>query len=434
MSVLKKIFIFLLLVSFVQFANGQKTTWSLQDCMNVGLENNITLKIQKLEVKRTQKARSSMVEQLLPTVNLFGSQSYNFGSTIDPSTNGRVSSNIQYDNFYMNAQMNLLDFSTIAKTQKSKLEIELAKADQEVIENEYKLQILESYFQALFTQELVEIQNQQLENTRFNLNRIAKEIEIGSKPKSDYYDIQFAFGQEELQLLQTKQLLAIQLTELIQLLNYGEISVVEIKLENTVGESLTSETVLANPKIKAAAISNKNAKKELTIQKAQNLPSLTTFYQLSSFYYKPINASDGSVASFSDQMGNNKNQQLGLQLSIPVFNGFKNNRAIGAAKIEIEKSDLKIEQEKLKVQQQLEIEAKNKENQLVLQDKFSQLLQFAEASFKTTQAKFSSGTVDAFSFSSAKNNLLTSEYAFLKNTLQGQFTAYKINLIQKNDL
>ena len=373
-----------------------------------------------------------MIEQLLPTVNLFGSQSYNFGSTIDPSTNGRVSSNIQYDNFYMNAQMNLLDFSTIAKTQKSKLEIELAKADQEVIENEYKLQILESYFQALFTQELVEVQKQQLENTQFNLDRVFKEVEIGSKPKSDYYDIQFAFGQEELQLLETKQLLDVQIKQLFQLLNYGEISVAEIKLENTFGESLTPESTLTNPKIKAAAISNEAAKKELIIQKAQNLPSLTTFYQLSSFYYKPINASDGSVASFSDQMGNNKNQQLGLQVSVPVFNGLKNNRAISAAKIEIEKSYLKLKQENLKVQQQLELENKNKENQLVLQDKLSQLVQFAQASFKTTQAKFISGTVDAFSFSSAKNNLLNSEYAFLKNTLQSQFTSYKINLIQKN--
>lgn len=434
MSILKNILIFLQLVSFVQFANGQKTTWSLQDCMNVGLENSIALKIQKLEVKRTQKARSSMLEELLPTVNLFGSQSYNFGSTIDPSTNGRVSSNIQYDNFYMNAQMNLLDFSTIAKTQKSKLEIELAKADQEVIENEYKLQILESYFQALFTQELVEIQKQQLENTRFNIERISKEVKIGSKPKSDYYDIQFAFGQEELQLLQTKQLLAIQLTELFQLLNYGEISVAVIKLQNTFGESLISESTLTNPKIKAAVISNKTAKKELNIQKAQNLPSLTTFYQLSSFYYKPLNRSDGSVVNFSDQMGNNKNQQLGMQLLIPVFNGFKNSRAVSAAKIDIEKSDLKLEQENIKVQHQLELENRNKQNQLVLQDKLSQLVQFAQASFKTTQAKFISGTVDAFSFSSAKNNLLNSEYAFLKNTLQSQFTSYKINLIQKNHL
>jgi outer membrane protein len=431
---LKNIMSCLLLVIAVQFAYGQKTTWSLQDCIDVGLENTISLKIQKLEVKRTQKSRSTLLEEMLPRVNLFGSQSYNFGSTIDPSTNGRVSSNIQYDNFYMNAQMNLLDFSAIAKTQKTKLEIELAKADQEIIENEYKLQILDSYFQALFTQELVEIQKQQLENTRFNLNRISKEITIGSKPKSDLYDIQFSFSQEELQLIETIQLYEIQITQLFQLLNYTEIIGKEIKLENTFAESQISDNVLKNPKIKAAELAFENAKKELNVQKAQNLPILTTFYQLSSFYYKPISQSDDMVESFSNQIGNNKNQQVGLQLSIPVFNGFKNSRAISAAKIDIEKSNLKLEQERLLSEQQLEIESKNKVNYLIVEEKLAQVLQFARDSFKTTQAKFTSGTADAFSFASAKNNLLTSEYALLKSKLQSQFTLFKINLIQKNDL
>ena len=429
-----KILLSLLLVMAVQFANGQKTTWSLQDCIDAGLENSIAVKIQKLEVKRTQKSRSTLLEEMLPRVNLFGSQSYNFGSTIDPSTNGRVSSNIQYDNFYMNAQMNLLDFSAIAKAQKTKLEIQLAIADQDIIENEYKLQILDSYFQTLFTQELVEIQKQQLENTRFNVDRITKEIKIGSKPKSDLYDIQFSFSQEELQLLETKQLLDIQITQLFQLLNYSETSNKEIKLENTFIESQTSENVLKNPKIKAAELTFENAKKELNIQKAQNLPSLTTFYQLSSFYYKPISQSDGMVESFSNQMGNNKNQQVGLQLSIPVFNGFKNSRAISAAKIDVEKENLNIEKEKVQIKQQLEIEARNSANYIIIEEKLTQVLQFAKDSFKTTQAKFTSGTSDAFSFSIAKNNLLTSEYALLKSKLQSQFTLFKINLIQKNDL
>lgn len=429
-----KILLSLLLVMAVQFANGQKTTWSLQDCIDAGLENSIAVKIQKLEVKRTQKARVSMLNELLPTVSLFGSQTYNFGSTIDPSTNGRVSSNIQYDNFYMNAQMNLLDFSAIAKAQKTKLEIQLAIADQDIIENEYKLQILDSYFQTLFTQELVEIQKLQLENTRFNVDRITKEIKIGSKPKSDLYDIQFSFSQEELQLLETKQLLDIQITQLFQLLNYTEIIGKEIKLENTFAESQISDNVLKNPKIKAAELAFENAKKELNVQKAQNLPSLTTFYQLSSFYYKPISQSDDMVESFSNQIGNNKNQQVGLQISIPVFNGFKNSRAISAAKIDIEKSNLKLEQERLLSEQQLEIESKNKVNYLIVEEKLAQVLQFARDSFKTTQAKFTSGTADAFSFASAKNNLLTSEYALLKSKLQSQFTLFKINLIQKNDL
>ena len=133
-----KILLSLLLVMAVQFANGQKTIWSLQNCIDAGLENSIAVKIQKLAVKRTQKSRVSMLNELLPTVSLFGSQSYNFGSTIDPGTNARVSSNIQFDNFYMNAQMNLLDFGAIATAQKSKLDVELAEAEQAIIENEYK--------------------------------------------------------------------------------------------------------------------------------------------------------------------------------------------------------------------------------------------------------------------------------------------------------
>ena len=36
--------------------------------------------------------------------------------------------------------MNLLDFGAIANSQKSKIAIELAKAELEIVENEYKLQ------------------------------------------------------------------------------------------------------------------------------------------------------------------------------------------------------------------------------------------------------------------------------------------------------
>lgn len=136
----------------------------------------------------------------MPSVNLFGDQSYNFGSTIDPSTNGRVSSNIQFDNFYINAKMNLIDFGMFFTVQKEKIDIEKAKAEKEIIENEYKLQVLESFYQALFTQELLTIQKLQLDNSLFNLNRIRKEVDLGSKPKSDLYDMQLSFSQEENEL------------------------------------------------------------------------------------------------------------------------------------------------------------------------------------------------------------------------------------------
>jgi len=419
---------------FSSFCFAQETNWTLQKCIALGIENNLAIKIQQLEIKRNQKTKVSMLNELLPQVNLYGNQSYNFGSTIDPSTNGRVSSNIQYDNFYLSAQMNLLDFSKIAEAQKDKITIEIVMAEKEIIENEYKLQVLESFYQTLFTQELQKIQEIQLQNSKYNLDRISKEVTIGSKPKSDLYDIQFNYAQEEKRFLETQQLLAIQKTQLFQLINYKDLNIETVVLEHTIANLENDLENLKNPKIKAALLALEKSEKEINFQRANNLPTFSTFYQLASFYYKPLNQPEIVVENFSNQIGNNKNQQVGVQISIPVFNGFKNNRAITAAKIDSEKSKLKIEQEKNSLYQQLELEQKNKKNLESIQAKLIEIENFARASFTTTQAKFTTGVIDVFSYSMAKNNWLTSQYEVIKNKLQLQYIAFKMNLIKTNTL
>jgi outer membrane protein len=419
---------------FSSFCFAQETNWTLQKCIALGIENNLAIKIQQLEIKRNQKTKVSMLNELLPQVNLYGNQSYNFGSTIDPSTNGRVSSNIQYDNFYLSAQMNLLDFSKIAEAQKDKITIEIAMAEKEIIENEYKLQVLESFYQTLFTQELQKIQEIQLQNSKYNLDRISKEVTIGSKPKSDLYDIQFNYAQEEKRFLETQQLLAIQKKQLFQLINYKDLNIETVVLEHTIANPENDLENLKNPKIKAALLALEKSEKAINFQRANNLPTLSTFYQLASFYYKPLNQPEIVVDNFSNQIGNNKNQQVGVQISIPVFNGFKNNRAITAAKIDSEKSKLKIEQEKNSLYQQLELEQKNKKNLESIQAKLIEIENFARASFTTTQAKFTTGVIDVFSYSMAKNNWLTSQYEVIKNKLQLQYIAFKMNLIKTNTL
>lgn len=431
---LKKIILSLLVVGS-NFAHGQDATWPLQKCIDKALENNIEIKIRQLEVKRVQKSRNSVWNQLLPTVSFNGSQSYNFGSTIDPSTNGRVSSNIQYDNFFINANMNLIDFNAFANSQKNKIDIEKAKADKEVIENEYKLQILDSYYQALFTQELLKIQKEQFKNAVFNLDRISKEVEIGSKPKSDLYDVQLSFAQEEKRILETEQLYIIQKMQLFQLMNAADVSISKVVLvSNSSYEIATVSSEVSNPKIKSAELNYKISLKDLRSQRANNLPILSTFYSISSFYYKPLNQSSADVASFSNQIGDNKNQQVGLQLSVPIFNGFRNNKRNVAAKIETEKNKLIISQEQQKIENQVALEKQNQQNYLQLQNKFEETLTYAKASFSTTQSKFLAGKIESISLSSVKNQLLSSEYDVLKNSLQMEYTNFKINLIQNNRL
>lgn len=429
----KKVFLVVLLYTFCPSVFGQDNSWPLQKCIAEAMKNAIEIKIEQLNVKKAQKQHNSIVNQMLPNVSFTGNQSYNFGSTIDPATNGRVSSNIQNDNFFLNAQMNLIDFKAFATAQKTKIEIEKAKAQLAIIENEYQLQILESYYQALFTQELLKIQKEQFKNAQFNLNRVTKEVEIGSKPKSDLYDIQLSFAQEELRMMETEQLLLLQKTQLFQLMNVKEVALADVVLENYIPASASVASVtLSHPKIKFAELNYQSIRKDTQLERANNLPTLTTYYGFSTFYYKPLNQPNAVVADFNQQISDNKNHQLGIQLNVPVFNGFRNNKRISAAKIESEKSQYDIAQEKLKVDNQIALENQNRNNYQKLFAKLQETKTYAEASFRTSQAKFSSGVIDAIVFSSVKNQWLNAEYDLLKNQLQQQYVDLKINLLNGN--
>jgi outer membrane protein len=425
-------FLTALFILFCALASAQGNSWSLTKCMEMAMQNNIEIKIRQLEITRTQKSQNSVLNRMLPVVNLYGEQGYNFGSTIDPSTNGRVSSNIQNDNFYLNAKTNLIDFNAFANAKKDKINIELAKAEKEVLENEYKLQILESYYQALYAQELLKIQKEQLKQAVFNLDRVTKEVAIGSKPQSDLYDMQLSFSEEESRNLETEQLYGIKKTQLFQLMNVPDVAVDGVVLEPYLKENTTAIIEDYNPKIKFAELNYQGSLKSISLERANNLPVLSAYYGYSTFYYKTLNQENAD--SFSNQLKDNASQQVGVQLNVPVFNGFRNNKKIDASKIESEKSKLVIEQEKQQLDKQVVLEEQNKKNYLQLQHKWIEKLKYAKASLATTQAKFTSGKVEAILYSSVKNQLLSAEYEVLKNNLQLQYIDLKINLLKKDSL
>lgn len=432
----KKIILTVIFLAFCAFANGQGTPWSLTKCMDMALQNNVEIKIRQLQIKRTQKAQNSVLNRMLPVINLYGEQGYNFGSSIDPSTNGRVSSNIQNDNFNLNARTNLIDFSAFANAKKDKINIELAKAEKEVIENEYKLQLLESYYQALYTQELMKIQKEQLKQAVFNLDRVSKEVVIGSKPQSDLYDMQLSFSEEENRNLETEQLYGIKKTQLFQLMNVTGVATDEVALEPYLKERTAEdlENGLYNPKIKLAELNYQNSLKSIRLERASNLPILSAYYGYSTFYYKNIKQANANTDSFFNQLEDNKSQQVGMQLSVPVFNGFRNNKKISASKIASDKTKLAIEKEKQELDKQVVLEQQNKKNYLQLQNKLIEKHGYAKASLATTQAKFISGKVEAILYSSVKNQSLSAEFEVLKNNLQLQYIDLKINLLKNNSL
>ena len=101
-------FIFVQL-TFAQDAltNASTKVWSLEDCMEYALENNITVKDAILNKNLAEIDYSKAKSSRLP--NLFGSASQNFssGNTIDPITSDYVTDQIHSTNVGINSSMNL---------------------------------------------------------------------------------------------------------------------------------------------------------------------------------------------------------------------------------------------------------------------------------------------------------------------------------------
>nr|WP_309758293.1 TolC family protein [Flavobacterium sp.] len=123
-----------------------------------------------------------------------------------------------------------------------------------------------------------------------------------------------------------------------------------------------------------------------------------------------------------------------MQLSVPVFNGFRNNKKISASKIAGDQAKLTVEKEKQQLDKQVVLEEQNKRNYLQLQNKLVEKEKYAKTSLATTQAKFISGKVEAILYSSVKNQVLSAEFEVLKNKLQLQYIDLKINLLKRNEL
>ncbi|AWH84678.1 hypothetical protein HYN59_05875 [Flavobacterium album] len=423
------------------FTVSAQELWTLQRCLETGSVNNLSFRLRQLEILSAQTTARSAVMGFLPVVNATANHSYSIGSTIDPATNNRVSSTIQSDNFSVNAQMDIVNFNNFTEARRNKIAVLKATANKAATEAEYSLSILENYFTVLYTQELLKIQQGQFENAKYNLERLKKEAALGSKPQSDLYDMQVSYAQEENNILATTQLLYNQKLALLQFMNVTSTSPDAMVLEHVaMAETNTKpvadlyENALASyPKIKAAELNEAVAAKNVTIQKNGYLPVLSAFYSYSSFYYLPINQpGDVSVNPFWKQLADNKNHYVGLQLSVPLFNGLKTRRDVQLAKIERQKATVGVEQEKIALRQAIEQETAKQEQNIVLVNKLEETRKLAQKSFETTQAKFTNGIVEAIVFTSSKNQLLTTEYNLLKAKFTAQYLSLKLHFLETN--
>ena len=436
----KKIVFFLLLIGFQLSAQSKK--WTLEECVDYAIKNNISIKQSELDLKTSDVEKLEAIGGFLPTLNGNANYSMNTGASINPVTN--QFQNQTFKSFSASANSNIMLFNGLAnwKTlQRSKLNQIANTYRLDKMKDDIALSIANSYLQILFNKEQLKVQKNQNLVTKENIKRTQELIEAGSLPAGDIYELQATDATQEQQIISTENALLISKVALCQTLlleDYAtfDISdeVIDLPMSNITNE--TQEAILAKAKesVKDVKIALSNvdvAKKDVAISRSSYLPTLAGFVGYNTRW------SESTPFNFADQLSLFDGTAVGLQLSVPILNGFATRGRVQRAKINQERSEFQLKQAELDLERNVYQAYNDVINAKKSFEAAQKTLEARKQSFNFSKERYEVGLMNSFDFSqstiayeNAQSEVLRTKYDYIFRTKILEFY-FGIPLIKK---
>jgi len=412
-----KILALSLLLFYTSHQSKAQELWSLEKCIDYALQNNIQIKQQNLNVQvgENQLQRAGM--SMYPNLNAGVNHNYSFGRTTNFITNQKERSDIQSSSFNVNTQVTLFNGFQILNTKRQEeFNLMATITDLEKLKNSIALNIAAAYLQILFSEELLETSKKQLELSQLQAERSMVLVKAGSLPEGNLMEIEAQVASDELQLVNAQNQLDITyltLTQFLDLRNPENFLIEKPELSNfnqsIPGDSPLSIFMQAQqtlPQIKSATNRVFSAEKGLEIAKGGMSPRVSLGASYGTGAQKLLKSNPLiTMDPFMDQIKDNANTNVGLSLSIPIFNGFQVKTSISNATINLENSRLNLENEKnilFKDIQQAHADA------IAALKKFKATeknLTALEEAFRYSEQKFNVGMVTSYDYTTSKTRL-----------------------------
>ncbi|MFM8741053.1 MAG: TolC family protein, partial [Cytophagales bacterium] len=300
--------------------------------MEIALKNNLTVRRNQLSVETADINLLQSRMTILPTVNLGGSTGYNWGRSIDPTTNQFIDQRIQNANINGNASLLLFNAFRVMNTIRQSVN-DKAAADNDFTKakNDVVLTVITNYTSVIFNRELFQTAQFQLKTTEQQLERTKKLEQAGSVPIGNVLDLEAQLATNELNAVQRENAYNLSLLQLKQALQLPastpmEIEVPELGLDD---EALaeTSEQIydIARqnmPEIKAAVFRVESSNYALKAARGNLFPRLSlngsafTNYSSAAVIRQNTLSVDNPVIGFID--GNPSQTVRSIQTGIPT--------------------------------------------------------------------------------------------------------------------
>lgn len=448
-------------------AQENKEIWSLQDCILYARQNSIAIKRAQNAIANAELGQQQAQHNRYPNLNASISGGYQFGRTIDPTTNTFNNTQIGFNSFNLNTGMVVYGGNQINnRIQLAKLDLAAAQMDAEFITDNLSLDIANAYLSILLAEEQLEIVKKRLEQSQQQLNQTDKLIQAGSIPENDRLDLvsQIALDQQSIIEAENQVQLAYLNMQQLMLLDPQESFRVQrptvIVPEDFNPDELSPNEVYVTAynnqaNMKANELRMQSAETNVAVAKGAFLPrlsiggGLSTNFSTAARQFTTVPGTNeqtvlvnGEPLTFEfetsvpvpqdypyfDQLSENLGQNVGATISIPIYSNY-------SAKINTERAKLQVISQEL-ANREAEQALLANINQAIANARAAQRsLQAAEAAveaaqtaYENAQRRFDLGAINSLEFSTARLNLdqaqislLRAKYSYIFNVKQIEF-------------
>ena len=411
--------IFLLCIVFTSQAQMRK--WTLQECVEYAVENNLTVEQFELDLENAKLDQSDALGNILPNLNGSLTASSNTGFTIVSTTNAPAGTAGNSTTFNMNGGIStnvdiFRGLRNIKQLQRSKLNAIASQYRVDNLKDDIKLNVANAYLQVLSSKEQLKVFKAQYAVTEQDLKRTKELVGSGVLPRGDLLEIEATAANQEQQIVNGEGAVLISrvsLAQLLQITDYENFDIADEEFQIPPSDILKNSAKVIFDKaltfrndIKFSESSVEIAKKDVEIAKGAYFPTLSGFFQYGTRYSDATELPDGSGStykpSFNDQLWIFDGISFGATLNVPIFNGWSAKNNVKRSKIDLEKAKLQLEQNKLDLEsniQQAYVDVSTFEKAYEAAVK---TLEARRLAYDYAKERYDVGLMNAFDFSQAQ--------------------------------
>lgn len=415
----------------------QAKQWTLSDCINYALENNITLQKTLLKKASANEDYLQSKAALLPSLSANTNQSISYTPWVASGISSEGYTKSSIDKVYYNGSYSVMGNYTIWNGNKNhnqvklnKLVTEAAALDSATQAQALQEQIATLYIQICYSTEAINVNKESYKSSLENEERGKEMVKIGKMSQADLAQLTAQRAQDEYNIVSAESNVKNYKRQLKELLQITSEETFDVAIPSASDNQALAEIPALNgvyasaldsrPEIKSYQNMIDQSDLNIAIAKAGKMPTISANAGVST------NTTSMNKTSWGNQIKQNFSVAGGIGISIPISDNRATKTAINKANIQKQSSMLDLKDQQTKLYSTIEnywLQANTNQSQFKAAKESTES---AKTSYNLLSEQFKLGLKNIVELRTGKDNLLKAQ----QNELQAKYlTILNINML-----